>query len=152
VERREHRVGLAGLSAHGVEVVDREQSRMPERRDLQSPAHARDAPPRERPDVLAVVQLDRADLARQRGQLTLGRPAPQHEDPAEPLVEVRQAFEHEPRARTGRVAAAQEPLVEAEHGNDALAAIQCGAQRGVVVHAQVAREPEQRGHASCSAR
>jgi hypothetical protein len=123
---------------------------MAERRDLQGRPNARDPPPRERARVLAEVQLGRPDLARQRGQLALRRAVAQHQ-PAEPPVQIRQALEHELRARTRGVAAAEQPVVEAEHRHDPLAAIERRAQRRVIVHAQVAREPQQRGHASCSA-
>src|SRR4051794_28356751 len=61
-------------------------------------------------------------------------------------VEVVEAVEQELRARTRRVAAAEQAVVEAEHGHDALVGVERRAQRRVVVDAQVAPEPDDRGH------
>ena len=40
----------------------------------------------------------------------------------------------------------QEPVVEAEHGDDAVVIVERRAQRGMVVHAQIAPEPDESGH------
>ena len=48
----------------------------------------------------------------------------------------------------GGVAAVQEPGVEAEDRDDVTALLERGTQRGMVVHAEVAGEPEQCRHAA----
>ena len=92
----------------------------------------------------AVAFASRASAGSSRS----GGPATHHEQPAAPLVEVGEAFEEELRARTGRVTAAQQPVVEAEHRHHAVAGVERRAQRRMVVQAQVARQPQQRRHVS----
>ena len=94
------------------------------------------------------MQLARSRLAGDRGQLAFGWAVAHDEQATEPLVEVREALEQELGARAGGVAAAQQPVVEAEHRHDVAPGVERRAQRGLVVHAQVAREPQQRGHAT----
>jgi hypothetical protein len=71
---------------------------------------------------------------------------------AERGVEVGQRLEHEARARARRVAAEQEPVVEAEDGKHALVLSQRAAQGGVVADAEVAAEPDDRGHVLATGR
>ncbi len=149
MERAEDRVGLAGLRAHRVEVVDGVQPRMREAVDavlLERAPHALDPAPGERARVGAEVDLAGLGFPRESGQLALGRPTADHEQAAEPLVQVAEALEHELRARPRGVPAPEEAIVEAEHRHDALGAVERGAERGMVVHAQVAREPDEGGH------
>jgi hypothetical protein len=138
-ERGEDRVGL-----DGAEVVRDEQpglrARVEHRRD---PAVAR---PRERGDVGGEVDGLGAALARQRGQLLLRPALADHEVGAalaQRLAQLRQAAVQEPRAVGGREAPAQQPPVEHEHGHDAVALAVRGCQRRVVVHAQIAPEPDE---------
>lgn len=63
------------------------------------------------------------------------------------LAQLGEALEHELRSRSGGVSAPQQAVVEAEDEDHALATIERGAQRGMVVQAQVAREPDDAGHA-----
>jgi len=63
---------------------------------------------------------------------------------AQRVVQRTQAAEHERRPRAAREAPVQQPVVEHEDGHDALVLVGRGHQRGVVVHAQVAPEPEDR--------
>jgi hypothetical protein len=86
-----------------------------------------------------------AELAGQGRQLALGGSVAVH-DPAEPLVELVEALEHEARARGGRVSPVQQPRVEAEHGHDPLVRVERRAQRRVVVRAQVSGEPYESRH------
>jgi hypothetical protein len=45
------------------------------------------------------------------------------------------------------VPAAQQPVVEAEHWDHARGGVDGGAQRRVIVDAEIAPEPDERGHA-----
>ena len=92
------------------------------------------------------MHLAGVELARERGQLALGRPAADHELAVEALAQVGQALEHELRARPGGVAPAEQAIVEAEHADHPLAAIERRAQRRMVVQAQVARKPDEGRH------
>jgi hypothetical protein len=88
---------------------------------------------------------------RQVGKLVLGRSVPEHEAAAalaQRGVEVAQRLEHELRARTRRMAPMQQPVVEAEDGDDAIVLLERPAQRRMIVHAEIAREPDERGHAA----
>jgi len=71
---------------------------------------------------------------------------PKRHSPAAALaqrrVQVAQALQQELRAGTGRVAAAQQPVVEAEERDDAVVAVERRPQRGMVVDAQIAPEPD----------
>src|ERR687895_258385 len=96
------------------------------------------------------MNLVRLGLAGERGKLPLGRTAPDDEEAAETFVQVREALEHELRARAGGVAPGEEAIVEAEDGHDLLRTLQGGAQGGVVLEAKVAREPDEGGHAGCT--
>ena len=103
---------------------------------------------RERRGVGGEVDRLGAVFAGQLDQLTLGLASRDHEVPAallERAAQVLQALEHELRARPGRVPAVQERVVEHEHRHHALVGVQRRAQRRVVVHAQVAPEPDDRG-------
>ena len=62
------------------------------------------------------------------------------------LVEIREAFEHELRARTGRVPTAQQPVVQTEDRHDRLVTAQRRVQRRVIVQSQVTAEPDQGRH------
>jgi hypothetical protein len=142
------------LRANLVEVVDGVQARMAEAVHAgrtHGGEHALGAPAGERAGVGAEVELVRQRAACQARQLPLGRAVPEDERAVEPRVEVRQAVEHELGARPGRVAAAQQPIVEAEHRHHPLAAVERGPQGGMVVHAQVAREPDEPRHAPIGA-
>jgi hypothetical protein len=91
------------------------------------------------------MHLGDARLACKRGELPLRPAAPEHEQPAEPLVQIGQALEHELRPRSRRMAPLEQPVVEAEHRHDALAPFEGSAQCRMVVHAQVARQPDECG-------
>ena len=87
----------------------------------------------------------------ERDELAFRLAAGEHEVPAallQRLAQLLQALEHELRARAGGVPAVQQRVVEHEHRHHALARVERGAQRRVVVHAQVAPEPDEggRGH------
>jgi hypothetical protein len=118
-------------------------------RVLKGPPRQLSAVAGERAHVGGEVDLGGADLARHFDQLAL-RPAVTHHQAAAALleraVEVRQALEQELRPRARGVAAVQEAVVEAEDRHDPLVALQRHAQCRVVVHAQVAAVPEERGH------
>ena len=66
-------------------------------------------------------------------------------------IEIVQALEHELRTRAGRVAAVEQPVVETEHRHERVGSGARGLERGMVVHPEVAAEPEQRGHPSSRA-
>jgi hypothetical protein len=153
MERREDRVRLARLRARRAELVDRAESRMRVQLDaaaLQRSPHSRAARPRERRHIAGEVKRARLRLARERGQLALGRP-PAQQQPAAALaqlaVELGEALEQELRARPRCVAAVQQGLVEAEDRHHALALLQRRRQRRVIVHAQVAPKPDDRRQA-----
>jgi hypothetical protein len=82
--------------------------------------------------------------SRDRDELALGRPVAEHD--RHPRIQVSQALEQELRPRPGRVPPMQQPVVEAEHRHDALAAIQSRPQGGVVVDPQVPCQPQERRH------
>ena len=153
VERREHAVRIARCGAQPAEVVDGMQARLraqlgPGRRELL--AHSRGAPASERARVGGAVDLGGAGLARELGEGALGWVAPDHQLAAaltQGVPEVAEALEHERRPRARLVAAAQQAIVEAEHGDDALVRVQRGRQRRVVVQPKVASEPDECGHA-----
>ena len=113
-------------------------------------SHALAAPPRERRDVGGDSAARRrrsprrAPAARARaGRGGSTRPPPRSRSDAS---RSREALEQELRARAGGVPTVQQAVVEAEHRHDPVVRVQRGAQRGVVVDAQVAAEPDQRGH------
>jgi hypothetical protein len=86
-------------------------------------------------------------LARQLRQLALGRPVSDHEVAAagaQRLTQLAQRLEQEPAARRGREAPAEQPVVEHEHGHDALRLAHRRGQGRVVVDAQVAPHPHDR--------
>ncbi len=124
-------------------------------RFAQRAARALAPAPGERADVGREVNRVGAGLVRDRDQLALGRAVADHEARtalAERRVQIAQALEQELGSRPGRVAAVQQPVVEAEHGDDPVVAVQRGAQRGVVAHAEVAAKPDQSGQATASRR
>ena len=90
----------------------------------------------------------RARLAGQGRELALGRAAA-HDQVAPPLAQrlpqLAQRLEQEPRPGVGREAPAEQPIVEHEGRDHPLGAAGRGRQGGVVVHAQVAAEPDDRG-------
>jgi hypothetical protein len=89
-------------------------------------------------------------LARHLRQLALGRAPHDHEVPAALLqggAQLAQRLEHELRPAARGVAPVQQRVVEHEHRDDALAGVERRPQRRVVVHAQVAPEPDKRGRA-----
>ena len=120
VKRREDRVGLAALGAHRVEVVDREAARGAPNAAISSARRTRSMRRRANGPASALKCSSAApDLAGQpRAARAPARRGAATSDPAEPLVEVREALEQELRARARRVAAAQQPVVEAEHRHD----------------------------------
>ena len=109
---------------------------------------------RERPDVLGPEHHVHLQLAREAGQLGLGTPAAHLKRAAaaaQRVAQVGQRFEQELRARAGRVPPVHQPLVQTEHGNDVLGTCERLVQRRVIVEAQIAPQPEKRGHPSSSA-
>lgn len=141
VERAEDRVGPPRLGAQVGEVVDRRDAGVQHELAVERLGQRVPAAAGEGPDVGARVHRLRRHLLRQRSQLALRRAVP-HDEPAAPLLErpvqILQALEQELGPRPGRVAAVKQALVEAEGRHHAIVALERGAQRGVVVHAQVA--------------
>lgn len=89
-------------------------------------------------------------LTSQGDQLSFRVAAPHDEATsavAERAIEIPQAVEQELGARTGRVAATQQPLVEAEDGNEMLGPVRRRVKRRMIVEAQVAAQPQERVHA-----
>ncbi len=104
----------------------------------------------ERAHVLGHVHLGGVHLLDEARQLALGAAVPDHEGAAalaQGRVEVSEALEQELRARPGGVAAVEQAVVEAEERDDRFVGFERRPQRRVVVHAQVATEPDDRGHA-----
>jgi hypothetical protein len=95
------------------------------------------------------VDLVSADVLGRRDELAL-RWSSAHGEPAAALsdggVEIGQRLEQELRSRTGREAAVQEPVVEAEDRHHSIVATHGRPQRRVIVDAEVASEPDERGH------
>jgi hypothetical protein len=113
-----------------------------------SAASTRRSRRRERGDVGGEVHGPRAGLPRQLGQLALRRAAAHDEVRAalsQRRPQVREAAEQEVRPRAGREAAVQQRAVEHEDRHDMVRRAGGGGQRGVVVDAQVAPEPDDRG-------
>jgi hypothetical protein len=100
----------------------------------------------ERADVGAQIHVRGARLLREPRELALGRAAPHDQAPVEGAVQVLQALEHELGARAGGVAAVQQAVVEAEERHDLAVLGERPPEGGVVVDAQVAPEPDDRGH------
>ena len=103
---------------------------------------------RERGDVGGEVDGLRTRLLDEVAEHALGAAAA-HEQLAAALAQrcaqLAQALEQEPRAVGRREAAGvQQPRVEHEHGDDAVGLAVRRGERGVVVHAQVAPEPDDR--------
>ena len=138
-ERGEDRVRL-----DGAEVVGDEEPGLRARLEhLRDAAVARAG---ERGDVGAEVHGLGAALARQRGQLLLRQALADDEVGAalaQRLAQLGEATVQEPRAVGGRETPAQQPLVEHEHRHDAVALAVRGGQRRMVVHAQIAPEPDE---------
>ena len=94
------------------------------------------------------MQLAGARLARERRELARGVAAAHHEVGAalaQRVTQLAQAAEQEADARAGGEAPTEQGVVEHEHGHDALGAAGGRRQRGMVVDAQVAPEPDDRG-------
>jgi hypothetical protein len=103
---------------------------------------------REGRHVGAEVQRGRSGLARERGQLALGRAVADDEAGvalAQRGVEIGEAVEQELRSRSGGVAAVDQPAVEDEDRHQPVGALARGVQGWMVVEAEVAPEPEDRG-------
>ena len=147
-ERREHRVRLR-LADVGHEVAGRAarlDARFAQR--VLDPAVTRE---RIRRDVGGEIDGARAVLTRQLRQLALGRAAGHHEVPAaltQRGAQLVQALVQERRSVLGRVAAAQQRVVEHEDGDDALTRVERRTQWRVIVDAQVAPEPDEAEHRS----
>ena len=149
MERAEDRVGLALLGGDLGEVVDGVQPGMRARLHaglLERPPDAGHPSPGEGAGVGGEVDLAGVGLLRKLDQLPLRRPVADDQVPLEALTQLGQALEHELGARARGVAAAEQTIVEAEDADHALAAIEGRSQRGMVVQAQVAREPENARH------
>jgi hypothetical protein len=141
VKRREHRVRPAGLGAWRL-VDDAEPGVQHEI------GHPRVASRRERTGVGSGVDSRGADLAGQPREFALGSPVPDDEAAAalaQRMIQIAQALEQELRPRPGRVAAAQETIVEAEH-RDHATVLERRVQGGVIGDAQIPAVPEQGGH------
>ena len=105
---------------------------------------------RERRHVGGEVERARAALARERRQLVLGPPCADDEVGAalaQRGAQLGEAAVQEPRAVGGREAACEQPRVEHEDRHDAVALAVRRGEAGVVVHAQVAPEPDEGGRA-----
>ena len=152
VKGGEDDVGLARLGAQRADVVDGEQAgagRQRRARVRERRAHSLRAGARERAGVGAAVHGVGAGVAGQTHQFVLGRPVPDDETAAalaQRAVEVTQGVEQELRPRPARVPSVQQAVIEAEDRHDAVVRVQGRAQRRVVAHAQVAREPDEGGH------
>ncbi len=92
------------------------------------------------------MKLRRPHRAGQRGQLTLGRPAPDHQGTVQPLAQIGEALEHELGPGAGGVTAVEQAVVEAEDGHHPPGRVERRSQRRVIVHAQIACEPNEGGH------
>jgi hypothetical protein len=103
----------------------------------------------EGPDLGRVVDLRRAGLARELGQLAL-RSAPSDEQRTAPLperlVQIGEALEQEACSDRRPVAAVQQSVVEAEYGRDFVVRRERLQEGRVVVDAEVASEPDDCGH------
>ena len=149
VVRREHRVRLARLGPHLARLVDRREPRMRagSRRPPQSPAprspraRAKGVTSAAKCTSSAPTSSASAGSSRSGGPCRITSPPPRSRSDAS---RSRQALEHELRPRPGGVAAVQQPVVEAEDRHHAIVAVERRAQRGVVVEAQVAPEPDDR--------
>ena len=99
--------------------------------------------------VAAQVDLSGTRFTGQRREFPLRRAVPD-DQPRTALrklaVQVGQALQQERRARSGRVAPVQQPVVQAEHGHDLLVRGQGPAERRVVVHPEVTAEPDKSNH------
>ena len=87
-------------------------------------------------------------LSGQFRQYVLRLAAQHHEVPSallERLAQVLEAVEQERRPVLALKTAVEQALVEHEHRDHPLELVQRGAQRRVVVHAQVAAEPDEGG-------
>ena len=153
MKRREHGVGVAALGPDGVEPVDGEQAgvHVERHRPAERGADLALAAPRERTDVGAEVHRLRPGLRRERGQLAPRRAVAQEQAAAplpQPRVELGQALEQELGPGARGVPPVQQTIVEAEHGHDRVRGVERRPQRGVVVQAQVATQPQDGDHGS----
>ncbi len=113
------------------------------------PVHRLADPPvareREAGHVRREAQPRRAGLLGQRGQLAR-RVARAHDEvraaPAQRRPQFFEAAEQEAAARPGLEAAVEQGVVEHEHRHDVLGSAGGGGQRRMVVHAQIAPEPD----------
>jgi hypothetical protein len=145
--------GPVGAGAHGLERVNREQARVGDELDVDLPQRPLDRPlarPCERRDVDRDMNRVGSHFPRQRHQLGLG-PSVAHEQAAaaaaQPLIQLAQALKHELGARSGGMAALQQPVVEAEDGDHLI--VGAGRlERGMVVQAQIPSQPQDRRHGS----
>jgi hypothetical protein len=99
--------------------------------------------------VAAQVDLSGASFTGQRREFPLRRAVPD-DQPCSALrklaVQVGQALQQERRARPGRVAPMQQPVVQAEHRYHQLVRGQRRAECRMVVHAEVPAEPDKSNH------
>ena len=97
------------------------------------------------------MDLGRAHLHGKPEQLHFRRAVPQAQTAAaflERAIQVREALEHELRPRTGCVPPVQEPVIEAEDGDDLVVTIHRRAQSRMVMDPQVPPEPDERRQAA----
>ena len=104
---------------------------------------------RERRDVAGVIHLGRAYGLSQLDQRLL-RSVPADHEPTAALpqagVEIVQALDQEPGTRAGSMSAGEQPVVEAEHRNDALVRTQRRVQCGMIGKTQITTKPHERSH------
>jgi hypothetical protein len=103
------------------------------------------------PHIGGQMHAPGANLGRELWDHRLGSPRAQNEPTsalAERVRQVLQALEQELGSRSGGVAPAEQSVVEAEDRDDPLARLKRSGERRVIVHAQVAPQPYERGHPS----
>jgi hypothetical protein len=141
-------VRAAVLRAHLADVGDEQPGLPAHLHAVERRLHPPVARHRERRDVGGEVDRARADFARQRRQRLLRLPLA-HDEVGPALAQRRaqlgQTGVEEPRAVAGREAALEQPRVEHEDRDDAVAVPPGGGQARVVVDAQVATEPDESG-------
>ena len=154
MKRREHPIGVTCRGDERRGIVEHEQpGQHPNlrRERLQLTAYGPIAPGGEGTDVAGHKNAACLELTGKLRENLLGPPSAHDQTTAaaaQRLVEIRQALEQELGARARGVAAAKQARVKAEDGHHRLIVIQGRPKGGVVVEAEIAAEPEKRGHPS----
>ena len=146
VERAEHRVRLARLGA------DRRRGRRPPRHPGAARARSRARGSRPRAAGGRTARRPRSrgrprrsSSAASAGSSRSGGPSRNAMPPSRSSSSSRHSSMKRVRV-AGGVPAAQQPRVEAEDRHDVVVPVERGAQRGLVVRAQIPRQPEDGGH------